>query len=68
MSDYKSVEEAAKFLGISGSAVRKAIKEGRLNAGRVGKVHIIRQSDLERYKASMGRRRRGRKPAKKAKK
>jgi excisionase family DNA binding protein len=68
MKDFKSVEDAAKYLGITGSGVRKAIKEGRLAAGRIGKVHIINQKDLERYKASMGDRCMERKRLRKTKK
>ena len=52
MGDYKSVEEAAKYLGISGSAVRLAIKEGRLPAMRVGGVHIVPRKALKKYKVN----------------
>lgn len=52
MPDFISVEEAAQYLGISGSAVRAAIKDGRLNATRVGGVHIIHKKDLEKYKVN----------------
>lgn len=50
MTDFRSVEEATKYLGISGAAVRKAIKEGRLPARRVGNVHIITDKALKKYK------------------
>ncbi len=52
MKDFKSVEEAAKHLGISGQAVRLAIREGRLKATRVGGVHIIDAKDLRKYKVN----------------
>ncbi len=39
MPDCISVEEAAQYLGISGSAVRWAIKEGRLASKKVIKEY-----------------------------
>ena len=52
MTDFKSVEEAAQYLGISGSAIRKAIKAGRLPAMRVGGVHIVPVKALKKYRVN----------------
>ena len=68
MTDFKSVEEAAKYLGISGSAVRKAIQEGRLSALRVGGVHIVSSKALSKYKVNPMMQKIGKIRARKAKK
>ena len=52
MTDFKSVVEAAQYLGISGSAIRKAIKAGRLPAMRVGGTHIVPVKALKKYRVN----------------
>ena len=59
MSKLYSVEEAARYLGITGSAIRWAIKDGRLTAKKIGKVHIILESKLRKYEVSKEMKRRG---------
>ncbi len=41
MSDYLTVTEFAKFLGISTVAVRKRIKKGQIEAIRIGRNFAI---------------------------
>jgi excisionase family DNA binding protein len=58
-----TMSEAAKHLGISTNAVRKAIKKGRLNAvkgeyvveriiRRTLKSYLITEKDLKKYRVS----------------
>ena len=51
-TDFVSIREAAKYLGISRAAVWKAINEGRLAAQRVDAFHIIRKSELKKYRVN----------------
>lgn len=68
MSKLYSVEEAANYLGISGAAVRQAIKDGRLASKKVGKVHILLESALRKYRVNTKMRAMGEARAKKRKK
>jgi excisionase family DNA binding protein len=51
-TDFVSIREAAKYLGISRAAVWKAVSEGRLAAQRVDTFHIIRKSELKKYRVN----------------
>ena len=46
MSEYISVSEAAKLLGISRVAVFKRIKNGQIKAEKVGRNYVIKLDDL----------------------
>ena len=51
-----SCEDAAKRLGVSGEAVRKAIREGRLPARQVGRTYVLDALSVDAYAARSGRR------------
>jgi hypothetical protein len=42
-----SVPEAARLKGVAASAVRAAIRTGRLDGGKVGRSYIVRLGDVE---------------------
>ncbi len=46
MKESISVTEAAQLLGISRTAVLKAIQVGRIKAKKVGNVYIIQRANL----------------------
>jgi excisionase family DNA binding protein len=46
MKELFSVQEVAKLLSISHSAVLYHIKTGKLKAQQVGKIHIITKDDF----------------------
>ncbi|WP_370871539.1 helix-turn-helix domain-containing protein [Nocardioides massiliensis] len=50
--EWLSAGEAAGLAGISDSAIRKAIREGRLPAVQVGGRHRINREDLAHFKAA----------------
>jgi excisionase family DNA binding protein len=64
LGDYVRVAEAAEELGISVSAVHKAIDRGKITAEHFGPLLLIHRSELDRFKALP--RRRGRPPKPKA--
>jgi excisionase family DNA binding protein len=49
---WLSTGQAADIAGVTASALRKAIKEGRLQATKVGTHNRISREDLEHYKAA----------------
>lgn len=49
---WLSTTEAARRLGITDRAVRKAIAAGRLRAQWVGGVHALDPADIEHYRAT----------------
>jgi excisionase family DNA binding protein len=46
-----SLADAAAYLGRSRMTVQRHITAGNLTAERVGHVYVIRQSELDRFKA-----------------
>jgi excisionase family DNA binding protein len=52
-NDEMTVTEVAARLGVSTVAVRALIRRGRLVARRVGPIFLIRESDLDAYRASV---------------
>ncbi len=48
-TDFVSIAEAAKHLGVSRNAVWVAIQEGRLAATKIGKQWVIRKVALKKY-------------------
>lgn len=63
MSDLFTTQNAAEYLGVTPARVRQLIVEGRLKSRKIGRDHVIEQSDLEQY-AINGKMKRGR-PSKK---
>ena len=49
MSNYFTTEAAASYLNVSKVRVRKFIKDGRLNAQKQGRDHLIQEEDLEQF-------------------
>lgn len=45
-----TVAEAAQAAGVSISAVRAAIRRGKLRTERLGKVHVITQAEYDRWR------------------
>jgi excisionase family DNA binding protein len=60
-SEFISIPEAAKRLGLSRKRVFEFVKDGRLPAQQAGGFHIIRVSDVEILKSK--ERRSGRPPS-----
>ena len=48
-SDWLNIKDAAIYLGVSVSHIRKAVYEGNLPANRSGKILIFRKSDLDNF-------------------
>lgn len=62
MSDILfTTSQSAEFLGVTPSRIRQLILEGRLQATKVGRDYIIKQSDLEEF-STIPRTRTGRHP------
>lgn len=55
MNEFVTTPEAAKFWHCSQQAVNARIQRGTLPAIRMGKIFLIRKSDLERYHTGRGR-------------
>lgn len=49
---WLSSGQAADLAGVSSSAIRKAVREGRLRAAEVGGRYRISREDLEHFKAA----------------
>ncbi len=49
--DYMSCEEAATQVGVSAEAIRRAIREDRLPAKRVGRTYLLEPKAVEAYAA-----------------
>ena len=47
---WKTIQEAAEFLGLSQGRVRQFIREGRLTASRIGRTIVVHTRDLEEFK------------------
>ena len=53
MEGYKTLEETAKILGMTKPGVIWNIKEtGQLKADRIGKIYIIEEKEIERFRKS----------------
>ncbi len=52
---YVSSDEAAKLIGVTAEAIRKAIREKRLPARRVGRTYLISRQAVDGYAARSGR-------------
>lgn len=50
--EYLSAQQAAELIGLTAEAVRKAIREKRLSARRVGKTYLVRRRAILAYDAS----------------
>lgn len=50
-----TLEEAGERLSVSGRQVRILVDEGKLPSVHIGRLHRIRQSDLERYVESLAK-------------
>lgn len=46
-----TVQEAADAAGVTVSAVRMAIRRGKLRAARFGKSHAITEQDFDQWRA-----------------
>lgn len=47
--EQMTTQEAAHYLGVSASWVRKLIRENRLMGQRYGRDYLIERSELERF-------------------
>lgn len=63
MKNYLTTGQAAVYLGVSPSRIRQLILEGRLKSQKLGRDHIISESDIS-YFAKHGKKKRGRPPKK----
>lgn len=53
--DFVSCEDAAKRIGVSAEAIRKAIRENRIPARQVGRTYLLDAKAINAYAARMGR-------------
>ena len=53
--DYVSSEEAARLLGVTAEAIRKAIREKRIPARQVGRTYLVERQAVEAYAHRSGR-------------
>lgn len=56
--EYYTVDQVADLLGRNVQLVRRWIREGRLEAERVGPIYLIRPGALRRFKVPQARPRR----------
>lgn len=63
MEKFYTTEEAAQVLGVTASRIRQLILEKRINSQKMGRDHIIPQSELSQF-SEQGKKKRGR-PSKK---
>lgn len=54
ITDYKvyTVEEVANGLGMNSRTIREYIRNGQLNASRIGRKYIINQDDYKAFVSS----------------
>lgn len=54
ITDYKvyTVEEVANNLGMNSRTIREYIRNGQLNASRIGRKYIINQDDYKAFVSS----------------
>lgn len=64
MKEFLTTQEAAEELGVTDSRVRQLIIDGKLQAQKFGRSHMIRRSDLKNVEIGN----RGRPPKDKKKK
>lgn len=55
-AEYLSTQEAAAFAGVHERTIRRLIESGKLTGYKIGRVHRIRRSELEKYMRDGGRR------------
>lgn len=60
LSEYLTVPQAASLKLLTGQAIRKAIRDGRLAATKVGTAWLIHAADLALYVPDYTQQRRGR--------
>ena len=48
-ADYATTAEVAAALGIHEESARRLIRQGDIPATRLGKFHMVKRDDLERY-------------------
>ncbi len=53
--NYVSSEEAARLIGVTAEAIRKAIREKRIPARQVGRTYLVERRAVEAYAARSGR-------------
>lgn len=59
MENFYTTEETAQFLGVTASRIRQLILEKRLKSRKMGRDHLISQSELARF-SEQGKKKRGR--------
>lgn len=59
MEKLYTTEEAAQLLGVTASRIRQLILEKRINSQKMGRDHIIPQSELSQF-SDQGKKKRGR--------
>ncbi len=59
-TEYISSDEAARRLGVTAEAIRKAAREKRLASRRIGKTYLFEWKAIEAYAARSGRKVRAR--------
>ena len=63
MEKFYTTEEAANYLGVTPSRIRQLILEERLNSMKMGRDHLILESELKTF-SQQGKKKRGRPPNK----
>lgn len=48
-SEYLTLEEAARELRVNLDTMRRYVREGRIQAGKVGKRYMVRRKDVRDY-------------------
>lgn len=61
MNNYFTTQEAAEFLGVTAARIRQLILEERIKSKKMGRDHIISQSELINYQ-EQGKKKTGRPP------
>jgi site-specific DNA-methyltransferase (adenine-specific) len=59
MNRFMTTDDAAKYVGVIPSHVQQLILENRLKSEKVGRDHLIEESELKNY-SKHGKKKRGR--------
>lgn len=59
MGKYFTTEDAGKYLGVTPSRIRQFILENRIKSEKIGRDHLIKESELESF-VKKGKKKRGR--------
>lgn len=59
MGKYFTTEDAGKYLGVTPSRIRQFIIENRIKSEKIGRDHLIKESELEDF-VKKGKKKRGR--------